>query len=71
MFFEGQEKDKYTSSLLGISIIQNPNKVIKLKWMASRFKDDENENFDIAGAYLFGERSLIKPATLSGKLLTH
>lgn len=71
VFFEGQEKDKYTSSLLGISIIQNPNKAIKLKWMASRFKDDENENFDIAGAIFLAKEILIKPATLSGKLLTH
>lgn len=69
MFFEGQEKDKYTSSLLGISIIQNPNKAIKLKWMASRFKDDENENFDIAGAYLFGERDFDKASNSFGQIV--
>ena len=69
VFFEGQEKDKYTSSLLGISIIQNPNKVIKLKWMASRFKDDENENFDIAGAYLFGERDFDKASNSFGQIV--
>ncbi|HMU24676.1 MAG TPA: TonB-dependent receptor [Ferruginibacter sp.] len=69
VFFEGQEKDQYTSSLLGISILQNPNPALKLKWMASRFKDDEKENFDIAGAYLFGERDFDKASNTFGQIV--
>ncbi len=57
IFFEGQEKDKYNSNLIGVSLIQKVNSKVKLKWMASRYGDNETENFDIAGAYLFGERS--------------
>jgi hypothetical protein len=60
VFFEGQEKDSYNSNLIGISLVQNMNKRVKLKWMASRYGDKENENFDITGAYLFGERSFDK-----------
>lgn len=60
VFFQGQEKDSYNSNLIGISLIQNVNKRVKLKWMASRYGDNENENFDITSAYLFGERSFDK-----------
>jgi hypothetical protein len=60
VFFQGQEKDSYNSNLIGISLVQNVNKRVKLKWMASRYGDNENENFDITGAYLFGERSFDK-----------
>jgi hypothetical protein len=60
IFFEGQEKDSYNSSLIGISLLQKVNKKVKLKWMASRYGDNENENFDIKGTYLFGERSFDK-----------
>src|SRR5665647_1635789 len=60
IFFDGQEKDNYNSNLLGVSLLQNINKRVKLKWMVSRYGDNENENFDITGAYLFGERSFDK-----------
>ncbi|MFZ1528524.1 MAG: carboxypeptidase-like regulatory domain-containing protein [Ferruginibacter sp.] len=69
VFFEGQERDRYTTSLLGASILQNPSKDLKLKWMLSRFKDDENENFDIAGAYLFGERDFDKSSSTFGQIV--
>lgn len=60
IFFEGQEKDSYNSNLIGISLLQKVNKKVKLKWMASRYGDNEKENFDIQGTYLFGERSFDK-----------
>jgi hypothetical protein len=56
IFFEGQEKDDYNSNLLGFSVVHQPSKALKLKWMISRLQDKENENFDIAGTYLFGQR---------------
>ena len=60
IYFDGQEKDSYNSNLIGISLNQNVNKRVKLKWMFSRYGDIENENIDITGAYLFGERSFDK-----------
>jgi len=60
IYFDGQEKDNYNSNLIGVSLVQNLNKRVKLKWMFSRYGDIENENIDITGAYLFGERSFDK-----------
>ncbi len=66
--FEGQERDTYTTSLLGLSILQNVNKKTKLKWMLSRFKDNEKENFDIAGSYLFGDRDFDNTSATFGQI---
>ncbi|MEO6819098.1 MAG: TonB-dependent receptor [Ginsengibacter sp.] len=60
IFFDGQEKDSYNNNLLGLSLIQKVNNKVKLKWMFSRYGDNEKENFDIIGSYLFGERSFDK-----------
>lgn len=57
VYFEGQEKDAYQTQLVGATVIHSPTKNLKLKWMLSRFRDEERENYDIGGAYLFGERS--------------
>lgn len=68
IFFDGHEKDSYSSNLIGISLLQNVNKRLKLKWMASRYGDNEKENFDITGEYLFGERSFDKTKPDFGKI---
>jgi hypothetical protein len=68
IFFDGQEKDNYNNNLIGVSLIHSLNKKVKLKWMASRYGDIENENFDITGAYLFGERSFDKTQPDFGKI---
>ncbi|MBW7891067.1 MAG: TonB-dependent receptor [Chitinophagaceae bacterium] len=60
IFFEGREKDSYQTNMLGFSAVQQVNEKLKLKWMLSRFQDEEKELFDITGAYLFGERSFDK-----------
>ena len=60
IFFEGREKDKYQTNMLGFSLTNQVNKKLKLKWMASRFENDETENIDITGAYLFGDRDFDK-----------
>ncbi|MEO6218968.1 MAG: TonB-dependent receptor, partial [Ginsengibacter sp.] len=67
--FEGQEKDNYNTNMIGLSAVQQPNKNVRLKWMASRFGDNENENFDIAGAYLFGERDFDKTKSTYGQIV--
>ena len=46
IFFDGQEKDRYTTSLLGFTLVHTASRKLKLKWMLSRFKDNEKENFD-------------------------
>ena len=69
VFFEGQEKDGYTTNLLGLSLIQTVNKNVKLKWMLSRFQNKEKENFDIAGAYLFGDRDFDNTSSTFGQIV--
>lgn len=56
IYFEGREQDAYNTSMAGISLVQHPGKNLRLKWMASIFKNKEVESYDIAGAYLFGDR---------------
>ena len=57
IFYEGSEKSKYNTSFIGLSAIHQPNKKMSLKWMLSYYNDDEEENIDEAGTYLFGERN--------------
>lgn len=68
IYFEGQEKDNYNNNFVGVSLLQTVNKKLKLKWLASRYGDKEEENFDILGAYLFGERSFDKSKADFGKI---
>ena len=60
IFFEGREKDEYRTNMLGFALTNQPSKKLRLKWMVSRFENDESENIDIIGAYLFGERDFDK-----------
>jgi len=69
VFFEGQEKDSYKTNLVGLTAIQQPNKSLRIKWMLSRFQNKENENFDIAGAYLFGDRDFDNSSTTFGQII--
>jgi len=56
ILFEGREQDRNATNMLGLAASQQVNKNIRLKWMFSRFENDESENYDIIGAYIFGER---------------
>jgi len=69
IYFEGQERDRYKTNMLGLSIINQPRKDLKLKWMVSRFENDEEENIDISGAYLFGERDFDKAKPTFGLIV--
>jgi CarboxypepD_reg-like domain/TonB-dependent Receptor Plug Domain len=66
IFFNGEEKDVYQTNLLGLSLLQQPRKNLRLKWMVSRFEDKENESQDISGTYLFGERDFDKSSASYG-----
>lgn len=69
IYFEGQEKDKYATNFVGLSATYQPRKNLKLKWMLSRFNDSEEENKDIAAAYLFGERDFDKSKASYGLIV--
>ena len=69
VFFNGQEKDRYSTNLLGLTWNQQLNKDLKLKWMISEFSDQEREAYDISGYYLFGERDFDKSSTAFGTIV--
>lgn len=56
IFFDGREEDRYSTNMVGLSLNQQVSRKLKFKWQFSRYEDDEQENYDIEGAYLFGER---------------
>jgi hypothetical protein len=60
IYFDGREEDRYRTNMLGLSLTQQPKKNLRLKWMLSRFENDEREGIDITGAYIFGEREFDK-----------
>jgi hypothetical protein len=69
IYFEGQERDQYNSSLIGASLLHSPSNKLRLKWMLSRFKDQEKENFDIAAAYTFGDRDFDNNSGTYGQIV--
>lgn len=69
IYFEGREKDQYNTGMLGVSVGYQANKKLKLKWLASRFENNESENIDITGAYLFGDRNFDKTSSSFGLIV--
>ena len=67
--FAGRENDDYQTRMIGASIIHQPKKQLTLKWMLSRFENNEAERIDIQGAYLFGERDFDKRNTTYGLII--
>ncbi len=65
--FNGQEQDAYTTAMTGVSVIYERKK-IRLKWLASRFRNTENENIDITGIYQFGEVETGNDASANGSI---
>jgi hypothetical protein len=64
--FEGEEKDAYQTNLLGLTFTRQVKKNLRLKWMVSRFDDNEKESYDILANYLFGERDFDKSSSTFG-----
>lgn len=69
IYFEGREKDQYRTGMMGVSTTYQPNKKLKLKWLASRFEDNEQENIDVTGSYLFGDRDFDKSSSTFGLIV--
>jgi hypothetical protein len=69
ILFEGRENDQYNTDMLGFSTTYQLNKKVKLKWLASRFENNEQENTDISGAYIFGDRDFDKTSATYGLIV--
>ncbi|MBA3648818.1 MAG: TonB-dependent receptor [Chitinophagales bacterium] len=54
VFFDGQEIDRYTNAMGGIALNYKPVKNLHLKFLASAYKDREDETYDILGEYFLG-----------------
>jgi hypothetical protein len=69
IYFEGREKDQYDTKMTGVSTTFQPTRSLKLKFLASRFENNESENRDIAGAYIFGDRDFDKSSASYGLIV--
>jgi len=69
ILFQGQEKDSYATDMIGFTAINKPTKKLTLKWMASFFRDNEKQNTDIGGTYLFGERDFDQTSSTYGQII--
>ena len=69
IFFEGQERDGYSTNFIGLSALNQVNKKVQIKWMISHFEDKEMETFDIGGTYLFGDRDFDKTSSTFGQIV--
>ncbi|MBD0350774.1 MAG: TonB-dependent receptor plug domain-containing protein, partial [Flavisolibacter sp.] len=69
IYFDGREKDAYATGMLGVATTYQPRSNLRLKWMASRFENDEQEHIDITGAYLFGDRDFDKSKSTYGLIV--
>lgn len=69
VYFEGAEKDKYTTAFTGSTLTYKMNDSVTLKFLVSRFVNNEKENFDISGAYLFGDRDFDNTSSSFGLII--
>ena len=63
IYFTGKENDQYNTRMVGLSATRIINKSFKLKGMLSYFNNEEAENINIAGTYLFGDRNFDKSSS--------
>lgn len=66
IFFDGSERSSYSTSFGGLTLAHQRNSKNNYKLLLSYYTDDERENFDITGAYLFGERDFDKNSDTYG-----
>ncbi|MCY7411208.1 MAG: carboxypeptidase-like regulatory domain-containing protein [Chitinophagales bacterium] len=57
VFFDGQEVDQYNTGMLGASLNYKLNQHVNLKFLASAYRDQEQETYDVIGQYFLGEVS--------------
>ncbi len=81
VYFDGQEVDRFTTSLGALSLSYKPYEELNLQFISSVFQSDERETFDILGQYWiqeiqtdFGQDDFGKPTGKSlgvGTFLNH
>ncbi len=55
IYFDGQENDRYTTSMGAFTLTHFPNEQTKLSFTISAYYSDEQERFDILGQYFLNE----------------
>lgn len=55
VYFDGKENDLFKNTFGGLSIKNQLTDRFSIKWLASAWKLQEEENYDITGAYSLGE----------------
>lgn len=68
-YFEGQERDRYRSGINGLSLSYNIRSNHSVKLLLSHYFDREEENYDITGSYLFGERDFDNTSATFGEIV--
>ena len=69
IYFEGKEKDKYNTILSAVTMKNRLSKSLGLSWTINYLQDREQENYDIGGAYLFGDRDYDKNSGTFGQII--
>lgn len=69
IYFDGHEKDRYATQLTGLSYSTDINQNLRLKWLLSYMQNDETEQYDLLGGYLFGERDFDKSKPSFGSII--
>ena len=67
--FEGAEIDKYNTNMYGAYLKYQKNKTNSYKLQFSNFVNKEQENFDIIGSYVFGDRDFDKTKPTFGLIV--
>jgi hypothetical protein len=70
IYYEGQEKDKYTTTLGALIANYHPNPKLNLKFITSAFKSKEAETYDILGQYYIKELDEIETSSSDSTLTT-
>jgi hypothetical protein len=55
VYYDGQEINLFQTIAQGLTLKWEPNRTTTVKWVNSWFHNDEQENYDILGAYQLGE----------------
>ena len=69
IYFQGQEKDAYQTNFIGFAATNQITKKLKLKWLINHFNNNESENVDITGQYLFGDRDFNNSSSTYGSIV--
>lgn len=55
IYFDGKERDEFTTYMGAATVDFQPDEKLEMKWIASAFRTQESESFDILGQYSLNE----------------